>query len=102
VLGYIFGCYVANCVTGDALGIKRANEAAVKKVELKRIVLPQDMESVRSRHGNASLSYPSGMIDVVDQVVVDISDVLAEPILAKLSWVVDVQGADHASAGRGP
>ena len=102
VLGYILGLHVAKFVAGDALGVQRAHEASVYHIKLRGIVLPQDEESMCNRKGTSSLRDPACVVGVVGQMVLYIGDVLAEAILAKASWVVDVKGADDAGRGRGP
>ena len=102
VLGYILGFHVAKFVTGDALGVQRAHQAAVYNVELGCVVLPGDVESMCSRKGISPLSDPARVVGVVGQMVLDIGDALAEAILAKVARVVDVESADDAGGGRGP
>jgi hypothetical protein len=88
-------------VTGDALGVQRACQAAVHNVELRLVVHPKDVEPICNRQGTASLSDAAGVAGVVGQMVLDVGDGLAGAILAKGTRVVDVVGAYHASRGRG-
>jgi hypothetical protein len=66
VLDYTLRCHVAKLMARYTLGVQRAHQAAVYNVEPRGILLPQDVESMCSRQGNASLRDTAGMVGVSD------------------------------------